>query len=109
MVMSSGLRSEWLDLPRHMVRRSDIRRKLRVEQLRLCIERSQLRWFGHLIRMPAGHFPLRARPSILRPWTLWRDYIYCVKVTQEELGIVAGEKEAWNILLSLLPPRPDFG
>lgn len=99
------------------MRRSDIRRQLGVEQLLLCIERSQLSWFGHLIRMPAGHFSLRgvpARPSILRPWTLWRDYIYCLaserlKVTQEELGIVAGEKEAWNILLSLLPPRPDFG
>jgi len=39
------------------VRSSDIRRELGVEPLLLRVERSQLRWFGHLIRMPPGRLP----------------------------------------------------
>uniref|UniRef100_A0A3P9D6Y1 Uncharacterized protein n=1 Tax=Maylandia zebra TaxID=106582 RepID=A0A3P9D6Y1_9CICH len=39
---------------RDRVRSSAIREGLRVEQLLLHIERSQLRWFGHLARMPPG-------------------------------------------------------
>jgi len=37
----------------------DIRRELGIEPLLLRVERSQLRWFGHLIRMP----PLRGFPG----------------------------------------------
>ncbi|KAK0152308.1 hypothetical protein N1851_006217 [Merluccius polli] len=97
---------------RDRVRSSEIRRELGVEPLLLCVERSQLRWFGHLIRMPPGHLPLevfRACPTGRRPRgrprTRWRDYI-CLGVPQEELENVAGEKGAWSSLLSLLPPRP---
>lgn len=43
---------------RNRVRSSDIRRELRVEPLLLSIERSQLRWFRHLVRMPPGHLPV---------------------------------------------------
>uniref|UniRef100_A0A8C6KM13 Reverse transcriptase domain-containing protein n=1 Tax=Nothobranchius furzeri TaxID=105023 RepID=A0A8C6KM13_NOTFU len=39
------------------VRSSEIREGLGVEPLLLQIERSQLRWFGHLIRMPPGRLP----------------------------------------------------
>jgi len=42
---------------RDRVRSSDIRRELGIEPLLLRIERSQLRWFGHLIRMPPGRLP----------------------------------------------------
>jgi len=42
---------------RDRVRSSDIRRELGVESLLLRVERSQLRWFGHLIRMPPGASP----------------------------------------------------
>jgi len=98
------------------VRSSDIRRELRVELLLLPVKRSQLRWFGHLIRMPPGRLPLevfRARPNGRRPWgrhrTRWRDYIShlaweCLRIPREELESVAGEKEAWGALLSQLPP-----
>ncbi|KAL7829956.1 hypothetical protein SRHO_G00310830 [Serrasalmus rhombeus] len=40
--------------------------ELGVESLPLRIERSQLRWFGHLIRMPPGRLPVgvfQARPT----------------------------------------------
>uniref|UniRef100_A0A8C2WVQ0 FERM and PDZ domain containing 1 n=1 Tax=Cyclopterus lumpus TaxID=8103 RepID=A0A8C2WVQ0_CYCLU len=51
---------------RDRVRSSDIRGELGVESLLLRVERSQLRWFGHLVRMPPGRLPLevfRARPT----------------------------------------------
>jgi len=54
---------------RDSVRSSDIRRELGVEQLIFRVERSQLRWFGHLIRMPpqaqgfSGHVRLRGDPE----------------------------------------------
>jgi len=44
---------------RDRVRSSDIRRELGVEPLLVHVERSQLRWFGHLIGMP----PLRGFPG----------------------------------------------
>jgi len=41
---------------RDRVRSSDIRGELGLEPLLLRVERSQLRWFRHLLRMPPGHF-----------------------------------------------------
>ncbi|MDG2633017.1 hypothetical protein P7M35_24665, partial [Vibrio parahaemolyticus] len=55
---------------RDRVRSSDIREGLGVEPLLLHIERSQLRWFGHLVRMPSGRLPwevFRACPTGRRP------------------------------------------
>ena len=77
---------------RDRVRSSDIRERLRVEPLLLHVERSQLRWLGHLVRMPPGRLPLevfRACPSGRRPRgrprTRWRDYIS--QLAWEGLGI----------------------
>jgi len=44
----------------------------------------------------------------------WRDYISLLAwerlgIPQEELEIVAGEKEAWEAPLRRLPPRPGPG
>ncbi|KAK3516227.1 hypothetical protein QTP70_006372 [Hemibagrus guttatus] len=54
----------------------------REEPLLLYIERGQLRWLGHLFRMPPGRLPgevFRACPSRKRPRgrprTRWRDYV----------------------------------
>ncbi len=52
------------------VRSSVTREELRVEPLLLHIERGQLRWLGHLFRMPPGRLPgkvFRARPTGRRP------------------------------------------
>ncbi|KAL7853999.1 hypothetical protein AOLI_G00208430 [Acnodon oligacanthus] len=56
--------------------------ELRIELLLLRIERSQLRWFGHLIRMHPGRLPVgvyQAQPIRTRPRghprVRWRDYI----------------------------------
>ncbi|TWW53713.1 R2DM Retrovirus-related Pol polyprotein from type II retrotransposable element, partial [Takifugu flavidus] len=91
------------------------------ESLLLRVERSQMGWLGHLVRMPPGRLPgevFRACPSGKRPpgrpRTRWRDYVS--RLAWERLGIppdeleeVAGEREVWASLLRLLPPRPDPG
>ncbi|TWW57297.1 hypothetical protein D4764_07G0000160 [Takifugu flavidus] len=106
---------------RDMVRSSAIREELGVEPLLLRVERSQMRWLGHLVRMPPGRIPgevFGACPSGRRPpgrpRTRWRDYVS--QLVWERLGIppdeleeVAGEREVWASLLRLLPPRPDPG
>lgn len=106
---------------RDRVRSSDIRERLGVEPLLLRIERSQLRWFGHLVRMPSGRLPgevFRACPTGRRPRgrprTRWRDYVSRLAwerlgIPPEELEKVAGEREVWVSLLRLLPPRPGPG
>ncbi|XP_058616632.1 uncharacterized protein LOC131530397 [Onychostoma macrolepis] len=106
---------------RDRVRSSVTREELRVEQLLLNIERSQLRWLGHLFRMPPGRLhgevfwasPTRRRPQG-RPRTRWRDYVS--RLAWESLGVppeeqeeVSGEREVWASLLRMLPPRPGPG
>ena len=104
---------------RDKVRSSVIRERLRVEPLLLHIERSQLRWFGHLARMPPGRLPgevFRACPTGRRPRgrprTRWRDYIS--RLAWERLGILPEElveaaegREVWTSQLKLMLPRPD--
>ncbi|KAI3371978.1 hypothetical protein L3Q82_006852 [Scortum barcoo] len=61
----------WLGAPlRDRVRSSVTREELGVEPLLLHIERSQLRWLGHLFRMPPGRLPrevFQACPTGRRP------------------------------------------
>ncbi|KAI3355014.1 hypothetical protein L3Q82_004559 [Scortum barcoo] len=67
---------------RDRVRSSVTREELGVEPLLLRIERSQLRWLGHLFRMPPGRLPrevFQACPTGRRPRgrprTRWRNYV----------------------------------
>ncbi|KAK3523078.1 hypothetical protein QTP86_012752 [Hemibagrus guttatus] len=90
---------------RDRVRSSVTREELGVEPLLLHIERGQLRWLGHLFRMPPGRLPgevFRACPTGKRPRgrprTLWRDYVFRLAwerlgVPPEELEEVARERE----------------
>ncbi len=106
---------------RDRVRSSVTREDLRVEPLLLHIEKGQLRWLGHLFRMPPGRLPrkvFRAHPTGRRPRggprTCWRDYVYRLAwkrlgVPPEELEEVSREREVWASLLRLLPPRPGPG
>ena len=104
---------------RDRVRSSVIREELGVDPL-LCVERSQMRWLGHLVRMPPGRLPgevFRAVPRVGDPGedpghageTVSRLAWECLGIPQEELDEVAGEREVWASLLRLLPPRPDPG
>ena len=84
-----------------LLRSSVIRAGLGLEPLLLCVERSQLRWFGHLIRMPHGRIPrevFQAHPAGRRPRIRWRNYISTLGwerlgISQSELADVAGKKE----------------
>ncbi|KAK3530739.1 hypothetical protein QTP70_000755 [Hemibagrus guttatus] len=74
------------------VRSSITREELRLEPLLLHIERGQLRWLGHLFRMPPGRLPGKVfwacatgkRPRG-RPRTRWRDYVS--RLAWERLGL----------------------
>ncbi|KAK3525927.1 hypothetical protein QTP70_010995 [Hemibagrus guttatus] len=92
---------------RDRVRSSVTREELGVEPLLLHIERGQLRWLGHLFRMPPGHLPGEVfcacptgkRPRG-RPRTCWRDYVFRLAwerlgVPPEELEKVTREREVW--------------
>ena len=99
---------------RDRVRSSITRERLGVEPLLLHLERSQLRWFGHLVRMPPSGFLGRSSMYVPLEETRWKDYIS--KLAWERLGIlpegveeVAQDKEIWKSQLELLPPRPDSG
>lgn len=68
---------------------------------------------SHLTRMPPGRLPLEvfwAHPTGWwprgRPITRWRHNIS--HLAWKCLESVAGERDTWNILLSLLPPWPDW-
>ena len=68
--------------PFNTVRSSEIRKSLDIEPLLLEIERSQLRCFGHVSRMPQERLPKQAllakangRRPVERPRTTWTDYI----------------------------------
>ncbi|KAK3528665.1 hypothetical protein QTP70_007204 [Hemibagrus guttatus] len=91
--------------PRDRVRSSVTQEELGVELLLLHIERGQLRWLGHLFRMPPGRLPgevFQACPTGKRPRgrprTRWRDYVSWLAwerlgVPPEELEEVARERE----------------
>ena len=81
---------------RDRVRSSVIRERLGVEPLLLHLERSQLRWFGHLVRMPPERLPrevLDACPTGKRPRGRpragWKDYFF--SLARERLGILPEE------------------
>ena len=89
-----------------------------IELLLLHIERSQLRWYGHVTRMsheqtakqlmdalPSGKGPKG------RPRTLWRNYVkdlawLRLKILPAKLPLVAGNRDAWRSQLQLLPRNP---
>lgn len=101
---------------RDRVRSSVIGGKLGVEPLLHHIERSLLKWFGYLVRLPPGAtFPLQlflSRPSGKRlsgtPRTLWRDFIShqswkSLKISQEDPESAAGDCVGKR-RVCLLPP-----
>ena len=100
------------------VRSSEIRKSLNIEPLLLRIERSQLRWFGHVSRMPQERLPKQAlhakangRRPVGRPRTRWTDYIEDLGwnrlgLRPSEMMEVMEDHEVWRLNLELLPPQP---
>ena len=100
------------------VRSSEIRKSLNIEPLLLRIERSQLRWFGHVSRIPQERLPKQAllaeanvRRPIGRPRTRWTDYIEdlgwnCLGFRPSEMMEVTEDREVFRLNFELLPPQP---
>jgi exonuclease III len=106
---------------RHRVRSSAIREKLNVEPLLLQIERSQLRWLGHLLRMPSERLvhriwsacPVGTRPRG-RPRSRWRDQVsrICERLPLRnwaDIKTAAEDRTKWRGLLRGLTPRDPPG
>ena len=100
------------------VRSSEIRKSLNIEPLLLRIERSQLRWFGHVSRMPQDRLPKQAllakangRRPVGRPRTRWTDHIEDLGwnrlgLRPSELMEVMEDRKVWRHNLELLPRNP---
>ena len=91
------------------MRSSEIRKSLNIEPLLLRIKRSQLRWFGHVSRMPQERLPKQVllakangRKLVGRPKTWWTNYIK--DPGWNRLGLYPSE--VWRLNLELLPPKP---
>ena len=100
------------------VRSSEIRKSPNIEPLLLRIERSQLRWFGHLSRMSRERLPKQAllakangRRPIGRRGTRWTNYIEYLEWNRlglypSEMMDVMEDREVWRVSLELLLPQP---
>lgn len=104
---------------RDRIRSSDIRESLRIEPLLLHIERSQLRWFGHVMRMSHDRLAyqvFQSKPSgkrpVGRPRMSWKKYIE--RLCDERLQLpnvdaiaAAKDRNQWKKLLNELKSRPE--
>ena len=100
------------------VRSFEILKSLNIEPLVLRIERSQLRWFDHISRMPQQKLSKQAvlakvngRRSVGRPRTRWTNYIEYLEWNRLELHPsemmdVMEDRVVWRLNLELLPPQP---
>ena len=99
------------------VHSSEIRKSLNFEQLLLRIERSHLRWFGHVNRMPQERLPKQAllvkangRRPVGRPRTRWTDYNEDLGWNRlglhpSEMMKLMEDRKVLRLNLELLPPQ----
>ena len=100
------------------MRSSEIQKSLNIEPLLLRTERSQLRRFGHVSRMPQERLPKQAllakakgRRPVARSRARWTDYME--DLGWNRLGLcpskmmeVMEDCEVWRLNLELLPRNP---
>ena len=100
------------------MRSSEIWKSLNIEPLLLRIKRSQLRWFGHVSRMPQERLPKQAllakangRRPVGRSRTRWTDYIEDLGwnrlgLHSSEMTELMKDRDVWRPNLKLLPLQP---
>ncbi|VDP28828.1 unnamed protein product [Soboliphyme baturini] len=114
-----GFHKRFVGLTRlEMVRNSDIRKSLGIQPLHLQIEKSQLQWLGHVLRMPAERKDKQlflANPTGRRPRgrrrLSWCKHVVGVcsrlDLSFAEAHTLAQDRERWKYCLTRLPPRPE--
>ena len=102
------------------VRSSEIQKSRNIEPLLLRIERSQLRWFGHVSKMSQERLPEQAllakangRRPVGRPRTRWTNYFEDLGwnrlgLRPSEMMKVMEDREVRRLNLELLPPQPSW-
>ena len=100
------------------VRSSGILKSRNIELLLLRNQQSQLRWFGHVSRMPQERLPKQAllakakeKRPVGRPRTRWTNYIKDLGWNRlglhpREIMKVMEYRKMWWLNLELLPPQP---
>ena len=101
------------------VKSADIRESLNIESLLFRLEKSQLRWYGHVTRMfqerTAKKLQLCSTPIGRKPRgrsrTRWRDYVEDLSwsrlgIPAEHLSFVAEDRDAWRLHSSCCPRDP---
>jgi hypothetical protein len=99
------------------VRNSAIRETLNVEPLLLKIEKSQLRWFGHVLRMPTDRLARRVYSSLPtgkrpvgRPRNTWikgvKDLCGRAQVDFSQVQTSAENRVSWRARIAGLQSRP---
>ena len=100
------------------VRSSEIRKSLNIEPFLLQIERSQLRWFGYVRRIPQERLSEQAllakangRRLVGQPRTRWTNYIDDLEWNRlglhpSEMVEVMENREVWQLNLKLPSPQP---
>ena len=112
--MKLWIQADEMSFLRRVARLSFRDRVRRSELLLLRVKRSLLRWFGHLIRVPLVGGLLGTsnwQEASGQTQNTLEDYIAHAAwehqgVPQDKLVSVAGDRDIWKSLLSLLPLRP---
>ena len=100
------------------IRNNDIRTNLQVEPLLLSVERAQLRWYGHVLRMDDYRMAKKVCTAVMdttrpvgRPRTRWIDQArkLCSRagLDPDDAQTQATDRNGWRRWISCYPPRPE--
>jgi hypothetical protein len=103
---------------RDRIRNDDIREQLKVEDIKIDIEKNRLRWYGHVMRKADERIPkrmlemkLRGRRPRGRPRTRWMDQVMRdvekrgKKWTQVKQDREWEDRDRWRFLCNSRPKK----
>lgn len=101
------------------IRNTSIREALDLEPLLLFTEKSQLRWFGHVLRMGPDRLARQVfqatpdgRRPVGRPRNRWMDQADALLQRAghdpDDAETLAADRHRWKAITTCLPPRPEI-